>query len=96
MLGYLFRGSLYALAMFVMIIIFTALFESVKETIEEEGGKSNVFNILFFTIIIIVMLALLIKLLPFIAKASLICIGIGVTILILLFIYEFIKELIKK
>lgn len=96
MLNYLGKGFIVSIIMYIAIIITTAVILSFKETREDKGlSKPIIYTLLvlaLFTLIIIIF----IKLMPYMLIGMLICLGMCILFLGLIFIYELIKKLITN
>ena len=96
MMGYLGRGFIIAVIMYIVIIVATALVLSIKETGEENGVRKPLLYTLLVLALIVLIVTIFIKLMPYLLMGILICIGIGILFLGLIFIYELIKIIINN
>lgn len=95
-LSYLGKGFIIAAIMYGVIIAVTALVLSIKETKEDSGFKKPILYTLLVLAISILMIYIFIKIMPYILVGILICIGICILFLGLIFIYELIKMIINN
>lgn len=96
MMSYLGRGFIIAVIMYIVIIVASALVLSIKETGEENGVRKPLLYTLLVLALIILIVIIFIKLIPYMLIGILICIGMCILFLGLLFIYELIKILINN
>ena len=92
-LSYLGKGFIIAAIMYGIIIAVTALVLSFKE---DSGFKKPVLYTLLVLAISILMIYIFIKIMPYILVGILICVGICILFLGLIFIYELIKIIINN
>ena len=96
MMSYLGRGFMIAVIMYIVIIVASALVLSIKETGEEKGIRRPLLYTLLILSLVILMVIIFIKLIPYMLMGILICIGMGILFLGLIFIYELIKIIINN
>lgn len=96
MLKYLGNGFIIAVIMYFVIIIATALVLSIKETSEEKGFKKPLLYTILVLALIILIVLIFIKIMPYLLMGILICIGVCILFLGIIFIYELIKLLINN
>lgn len=96
MMSYLGRGFIIAVIMYIVIIVASALVLSIKETGEENGVRKPLLYTLLVLSLVILMVIIFIKLIPYMLMGILICIGMGILFLGLIFIYELIKIIINN
>ena len=95
-LGYLGRGFMIAIIMYIVIIITTSLVLSIKETANEKGIRKPLLYTVLVLSIAVLMAIIFIKIMPYLLLGILICIGMCLLFLGFIFIYELIKILLSN
>jgi L-cystine uptake protein TcyP (sodium:dicarboxylate symporter family) len=96
MLSYLGKGFIIAVIMYGVIIGAAALVLSIKETDENKGYRKPILYTLLVLALIVLIIFIFIKIMPYMLVGILICLGMCILFLGLIFIYELIKLLINN